>query len=201
MDRWIWLATGFCIFVFFGCGREAMGMYRASLLAVGLGKVFPALRRDPTRRPKVSTVSSISSKAKMLFKRMSSTSTTTWTSTSSNSRSHSQAEEPVSPKTANFLEVIREVSPERDVEKAAASRPKSSLVGRFTSLFGNSHLLSRKRSSAPVPLAELANGTATVRSEVSAGQRPASLVKHVRDTSSDVLVRKEVRQGSEHGGL
>jgi pheromone a factor receptor len=45
-DRWINLACGFLIFIFFGMGRDAKGMYREWLVKVGLGKLFPVLLVD-----------------------------------------------------------------------------------------------------------------------------------------------------------
>lgn len=200
-DRWVWLVTGAFIFLFFGCGSEAIGTYRQALLKVGLGKLFPALGKEKTRRPTMSTISSISSKARMLFKRKDSMANTTWTtsvSPASPSHNNNASDEPISPETATFLETIREVRSDRDLEKAAPppTRAKPSLFSRIASLVSS---VTHKRSSAPMGLTELTNETTTVRSEVSAGQRPASLIQHVRDTSSDVLVRKEVRQGSRHG--
>jgi pheromone a factor receptor len=213
-DRWIWLGAGLMVFLFFGCGREASAMYRTGLLAIGLGTVFPSLKRDPDRRPTVSMMSSISSKAKLLLKRNgSASSSVTWTSTTTttthstftNSRSYSRADDAtVSPKNPTFLEVIRETSTARDIEKASSpAAPRPSLFWRILRIWSNGPLLRKDRpphSAPPMPLADLTSKGATVRSTVSAGQRPVSLVKHVRDTSSDVLVRKEIRQRSEHEG-
>lgn len=201
-DRWIWLATGVVVFIFFGFGREALGMYRSALLAVGMGRLLPALRRDASRRPTVSTLGSMSSKARLLFKRKSSSSAgasrKTWTSSTATSqmtnsrRSDSTADEPVSPKTTTFLEAILEAP---DVEKAMPPRRQPSLFSRAAALFSRVGLATRKRSSAPL---ELANQDVTVKAMVSAGQRPASLVAQARSPGDVVVVRKEVRQGSEH---
>lgn len=40
-DRYIWLASGILMFVFFGFGTEALQMYRDSVKAIGLAKLFP----------------------------------------------------------------------------------------------------------------------------------------------------------------
>ena len=42
-DRWIRIALGFTIFVFFGLGKDATAMYRSWLLKLGFGSVFPSL--------------------------------------------------------------------------------------------------------------------------------------------------------------
>ena len=70
-DRWIQIALGFAVFVFFGFGQDAQAMYRKWLLMSGLGRVFPGLRRQPTRRevlPTSSQANSFSSKRRIFFK-------------------------------------------------------------------------------------------------------------------------------------
>ena len=66
-DRWIQLAVGLTVFVFFGLGNDAMSMYRRWLLKLGFGKVFPALRQQTQasdRRPSTgSETGSFSSRA------------------------------------------------------------------------------------------------------------------------------------------
>ena len=69
-DTWIPLGVGIVVFVFFGFGRDAVSMYRSGLLAIGLGKVIPSFNKD-NRGSTTGTVSSFSSKARMLFKRKS----------------------------------------------------------------------------------------------------------------------------------
>jgi len=48
-DRWIQLAVGFTVFVFFGLGHDMKKMYRNWLLAVGFGRILPSLGR-PTQQ-------------------------------------------------------------------------------------------------------------------------------------------------------
>ncbi|KAI7408359.1 hypothetical protein KC328_g96 [Hortaea werneckii] len=48
-DRFIWLGCGIMVFLTFGFGKEAVGMYRNGLLAVGLGRLFPGLGSDHNR--------------------------------------------------------------------------------------------------------------------------------------------------------
>ena len=66
-DRWIQLGVGLTVFIFFGLGNDAIGMYRRWLLKVGLGKLFPNLlsrTRVSDRRPStVSETGSFSSRA------------------------------------------------------------------------------------------------------------------------------------------
>ncbi|KAI4723953.1 fungal pheromone STE3G-protein-coupled receptor [Aureobasidium sp. EXF-10728] len=45
-DRWANLGCGFLVFVFFGLGKDAKGMYREWLVKVGLGRLFPVLLVD-----------------------------------------------------------------------------------------------------------------------------------------------------------
>lgn len=71
-DRWIQLAVGFTVFVFFGLGHDMKKMYRKWLLACGLGKVFPSFGR-PTQQTVCqgpnSQTDSYSSRAQTFFKR------------------------------------------------------------------------------------------------------------------------------------
>jgi len=46
LDRWIQLAVGFTVFVFFGLGHDMKKMYRSWLLAVGFGRIFPSMGRS-----------------------------------------------------------------------------------------------------------------------------------------------------------
>lgn len=50
-DRWVHIAIGLAMFLFFGLGAEALKMYHEWLLACGFYKVFPQLlRQTPTSR-------------------------------------------------------------------------------------------------------------------------------------------------------
>jgi len=42
-DRWVGVACGFVVFAAFGVGKDAMATYKSWALAIGLGRVFPAL--------------------------------------------------------------------------------------------------------------------------------------------------------------
>lgn len=42
-DRWVGVACGFVVFAAFGVGKDAMATYKSWALAVGLGRLFPAL--------------------------------------------------------------------------------------------------------------------------------------------------------------
>ncbi|KAK3701834.1 a-factor receptor [Vermiconidia calcicola] len=209
-DRWIWLTCGVVVFVFFGLGREALAMYRTGLLAVGFGKIFPTLRPDH-RGSTTATISSYSSKAKMLFK--SRTSTSTWTSSTNNSYTMSSSAL-ASPKKTAFLGSIDETSgvdekhgDNRNQQtrcslttgKAASSKNRPSVIARVLSLFQAKKQLP-VYSSDPLPLAVLTGQPTTVHATVLSGPRSPTLAQHVRGISADeVVVRKEVRQGSDHG--
>lgn len=70
-DRWMQLALGFAVFVFFGLGQDAQIMYRKWLLKAGFGRVFPGLHRQPTRRailPTSSQTGSFGSRTRSFFK-------------------------------------------------------------------------------------------------------------------------------------
>lgn len=50
-DRWVHIAIGFTMFLFFGLGAEALKMYRGWLLTCGFHKIFPQLlRQSPSSR-------------------------------------------------------------------------------------------------------------------------------------------------------
>ena len=71
VDRWLQIAVGFAVFIFFGLGSDALEMYRKWLLAVGLGRIFPSLQRQS--RPQksfnhsLSSGCSMGSRARLLF--------------------------------------------------------------------------------------------------------------------------------------
>ena len=71
-DRWIQLAVGLTVFIFFGLGNEAMSMYRGWLVKLGFGKLFPNLllrTQNRDRRPSVvSETGSFSSRAYIFVK-------------------------------------------------------------------------------------------------------------------------------------
>ena len=106
-DRYIWLAEGVVVFVFFGLGKEAVSMYRSGLLALGFGRVFPSLQPDycGKRGSIVAAASVYTAKAKMLFLRKSLQSG--YSSEGSHTTSFANSE-PVSPKTMTFPDVIAE---------------------------------------------------------------------------------------------
>ena len=212
-DRWIWLTSGVIVFVFFGCGRDAVNMYRTGLLAVGFGKVFPSLSPDH-RSSGSATMSSFSSKARMLFKLKSSSSDSTRTSASSASRI-SSPEKFVSPRKMGFLDTVDESS---SIDESVASgsklrfaggqnhetlrsgKPEQPFLRKLASMF------SRKTKpettiTSDLPLSQLTGEPATVQSAVVSGPRSPTLTQHVRAMSSgDVVVIKEVRQGIVHEG-
>ena len=70
-DRWIQIAAGYAVFIFFGLGQEAKTMYRKWLIKFGVGKIFPSLHHSPLPKPNRaltngSQANSIASRARML---------------------------------------------------------------------------------------------------------------------------------------
>jgi len=75
-DRWLWISCAYIVFFCSGIGREARGMYRNWLLAMGFGRIFTGLEKvaqPSTSETKDSSAwySSVGSKAKLLFNRKS----------------------------------------------------------------------------------------------------------------------------------
>jgi pheromone a factor receptor len=44
-DRWMWISSGYIVFLCFGIGREARAMYRDCLLAMRLGRIISGLEK------------------------------------------------------------------------------------------------------------------------------------------------------------
>ena len=210
-DRWIWLTGGVVVFVFFGFGRDAINMYRTGLQAIGLHKIIPNLSSDH-QASITATISSFNSRAKMIFKRKASTLSSIQTSESHTSHTTSSSE-PISPKKMTFLDTIDEssstqekhsnspnqsVRAPQDPEKAAQRKTKPSVFSRITSIF-QSKKASQSFSRNPMQLADLTGQPTTVHSGVTSGPRSPSLMQHVSGLSDEeMVVRMEVRQGSEH---
>ena len=168
---------------------------------LALAKLFPSLRPD-YRGSMGATISSFSSKARILFKWKGSASNSTGTS-NSNFYDTALSTEPVSPrKTTCFLDTINEPpsftekqsnfisqSPpgSHGKQQSSHSAAKPSLSSRLFAIFQPTkafHL--PKRSS--LPLVELTGQCVT-----------PSLTQHVRGINSDeMIVRMEMRQGVEH---
>jgi pheromone a factor receptor len=74
-DRWIRVACGFLIFIFFGLGKDAITMYRTWLLKLGLGKIFPNLPHAHLRMASATETGNssklylLSSKARSMFRK------------------------------------------------------------------------------------------------------------------------------------
>lgn len=61
-DRWIHFLMGFALFLFFGLGKDAVAMYRAWMLSIGLARLFPSLSGASS-----TTVNSFGSRARAVF--------------------------------------------------------------------------------------------------------------------------------------
>lgn len=51
-ERWIPVAASILLFVFFGLGQDAVGMYRSGLRKIGVGRFFPCLSNPRGYRKK-----------------------------------------------------------------------------------------------------------------------------------------------------
>lgn len=203
-DRYIWLGSGVMVFLFFGMGRDAVSMYRQGLLAAGLGMILPGLRvqqhGSTGRRSTSESLSSLGSKAKLYWKRKTSSSTATWTTNSFTSRGSVTDSQP-SPKTLTFVETIdrRQLSPQTtsDLEKGTPSQERQLHLSKLISVFKPKR--ASPTDSDALPLQPIATGQAdTVSSQIYATLPSPTLLMHKRGVSDEeVVVRKEVRQGSE----
>lgn len=212
-DRWIPLAFGIIVFVFFGLGKEAVNMYRSGLLAIGFGRLFPSLNTDH-RSSTTATASSFSSRARALFKRKGRSLTSSWTSGPTVSPTSTESD-PVSPKGKAFLETMSEVLGTNEkptktsiqqeqtegIEKGRHNPRKPSLSTRIVSLIRPKHS-EWTTDQEPLDLAELTGQPTSVHSAVTGGELPSSSVEAASESSSyEVVVRKEVRQASEHAEI
>lgn len=110
--RYVWLVSAFLVFVLFGFGRDAGRMYARGLRAVGLGNCLPFLKIDQTPAargtPQSGTFNSVSSKARLMFTRKSSTAKSWGTDSRSSKTASSSMAEPLSPKTAKHLDTAQD---------------------------------------------------------------------------------------------
>ena len=195
--RWLWLSCGFVVFVFFGFGRDAVNMYRTALLAIGLGRMFPSLKQD-YRGTITATLNSYSSKARMIFKRKSSTSDSSWQSKSAGDFYTASLLEPVSPKTTTFKNSSDAMHDLGATKAQGDSNGSKTLLSRLATTL---QFKKARDSNNPVlPLGNLTGERQTIQSAVTSGPSSPTLTEHSRSISADeMLMRKEVRQGSEHG--
>lgn len=222
--RYIWLASAFIVFLFFGFGRDATRMYAKGLQAVGLGRCLPFLKNNnlqtsPRTASHSGTINSMSSKARLVFSRKS-TSSRSWATDSRSSKATSPSmAEPLSPKTMRHMETVQEKyqDPAPSAAKLSAARLPGWLTGSRTAPSdieknaptapkrtynhsGFQRLTSPFRSvtpseEMPVPMNNIMKRQdVTVHSTVAAGSPFSS--SRVADQGG-VLVRKDVRQGSE----
>lgn len=69
-DRWIHIAIGVILFLFFGLGKDAVAMYRGWLLSIRLAGLFPSRLGAPPGAQSIgssTTLGSFSSRARALF--------------------------------------------------------------------------------------------------------------------------------------
>lgn len=170
------------IFVFFGFGRDAVKTYRDLLLGVGMGRVIPSLKPGhESRRDTVGTFSTMGSKARLYFgKRKDSGSVTTSATDSMRSPT-----------------LVSHTSPRRSFRDMNEKTSTSKLFPNFLTAFFGKKVRKASNSNDPFVLATY-NRQAMVQSNISAEPWSPSSVGHSKSFSSEnVMVRTEVRQGSE----
>lgn len=189
-NSWISLGFGILIFAFFGFGKEAVAMYRTCLLALRMDRIFPGLNPD-YRNEEASTSCTFVSKLKRFFKRTGASPVSKTLTSGTPETSTSSKTDSLSPKTTTFLETLpQRMSHDGRFEETGLHRPS---FGRHVASF----ISSRHSKEAPpeadaLSAAEFSGDPRTVHSEViSGGDRGG-------DRSLEVVVKKEIRQGSEH---
>lgn len=225
--QYIWLGSAFMVFVFFGFGRDATRMYAKGLRGLGLGRCLPFLNNHHTPPGRTAshagTMNSVSSKARLLFGRKSSTSPSQSVQSVKSWATDYTMAEPLSPRTMKHLETVQENSRMQtptpasagagasksrfafwrgqhaaaDVEKALPVAPKDvhsrSGFQRLTSPFRPAAVWEREQLEA-LPMDDMKTHV-TVKSTVAAG--PVSPKSRFAADQGGVLVRKDIRQGSE----
>ena len=167
---------------------------------------MPSLRKGSTPRAGsvAATLTSVSSKAKLVFSRKSSPTTgasKTWATDSGSSKiTASSEDDPISLKTTTFLEAVHEgPSSDKDIEKGMPILQPTRFQ-RLTAAFSPAKKrpsLAEVRHNDGMDLDVLVNKDFTVSSTVSAGERSPSLPPMTAQSRDEVYVRREVRQGSE----
>ncbi|KAK4983391.1 a-factor receptor [Elasticomyces elasticus] len=74
-DRWARTVAGILVFLYFGLGKDAVGMYKTWLLATGLKEIFPRLNLRSSPGTLKSSITTLGSKAKLFRWRKTSGST------------------------------------------------------------------------------------------------------------------------------
>ena len=71
IDHWVQVGVGFAVFIFFGFGKDAMNLYRAWLVALGLSRIWPALRNDANTHDseKQDSITTLGSRAQLWVKK------------------------------------------------------------------------------------------------------------------------------------
>jgi hypothetical protein len=130
--RWVWLGAAVMVFLIFGFGRDASRNYARGLRCLGLATCLPFLNNDrlaATARATshTGTMNSVSSKARLLFGRKSSSPTHSVKSWATDSRSSKTTDysmaEPLWPRTMKHLETVQENSRIPTPMMSSASKP------------------------------------------------------------------------------
>lgn len=207
-DGYIWMAGGVVIFLIFGLGKDAVRMYRDGLLACGAGRIWPSLRNGSQRGSgTLATMSSMSSRARMLFSKRKGSVATHPSTMDSFDSTKSITDSETSPKKMSFLDTIQEGgrNEQRIQSMLRWTTPPSSPIqekapwNRLSSYFKRDQAATKADSRDHFVLSQIATQT-RVESNVTAEPVSPTMESHIRNQSrgnADVLIRKEVRQNSE----
>ncbi|KAI6848790.1 hypothetical protein KC332_g3409 [Hortaea werneckii] len=204
-DRFIWLGCGIMVFLTFGFGKEAVGMYRNGLLAVGLGRLFPGLGSDHNRShiTVFGSIGSLGSKTKLYFTRKSSAASSWQTQSwqTDTSASHKTPDRPMySPKNRTFFDSIAE---DKDDVAVVGGTPavgqRQSRLGRITSLFKSRSTPAQQRSEVLDLGCARGERLSSYPGEAHV-EKPPSALDGTAAGGIEVIVKKEVRQSSETAG-
>ncbi|KAI9849776.1 MAG: a-factor receptor [Thelocarpon superellum] len=142
-DRWIRVASGFMVFLFFGMGHDAMDMYRRWLVSVGMATYFPSLTQPPMQTANgfsgPSTFGSLTNRAKGMLSKISNGTTITSMSDSQSSPRNSLSIDTAMASPSNPEESFGQLSDESPFDgPIALARPKAALPASFQANHANS---------------------------------------------------------------
>lgn len=191
-DRFLALGFGVLVFIFFGFGKDAVGMYKASLTAMGLGKCVGRMDLGCAKIARAAA-NPFGDTTKSLMSWKQRFSASSGSETSRSQTSSTTTDSVLLKDEACHLKVTRTSGP-RTLEEVEALHQRSK-PGVLTRLFSSLQAW-RTPSASQGPNIELESHTgetAVVRSTVSVGSAGC----YSLDEDGKVLVSKEIRKGSE----
>lgn len=147
--RWVWLGSAVMVFLLFGFGRDASRMYAKGLRGLGMARCLPFLNNDQRTTARATshtgTMNSVSSKARLLFGRKSTSSPThsvkSWATDSRSSKTTDYSlAEPLSPRAMKHLETVQENSRMQTPTGSALKPMEGSVKSRYALWLGERRL-------------------------------------------------------------